>query len=65
MTDQPTAVAGDLSGSVDEWMRQLAQADPGRLQSAEWLLRQLQHALEAWSQDDTQLDIDTEARVDY
>jgi len=65
MTDQTKTAAADLSGTVDDWIRQLAQAEPKSLESAEWLLRQLQRALAAWATDDTQLDIDTEARVDH
>jgi hypothetical protein len=65
MADQAFTADGDLSGTVDERIRQLAAAEPSMLQSTEWLLRQLQRALEAWAADETQLDIDTEAHVDY
>ncbi|MFG6446084.1 hypothetical protein ACFXP7_12275 [Microbacterium sp. P06] len=56
----------DLSGTVDERIAQLASIDEGDVGvSAEWLHRQLRSALAAWAEDETGLDIETEAREDY
>lgn len=65
MTDPTTAEAGDLHGTADEWIHQLAEAEPEQVQSAEWLHRQLQRALLAWATDETQVDINRESHVDY
>ncbi|MBU1588648.1 MAG: hypothetical protein KKH51_11980 [Actinobacteria bacterium] len=52
----------DLTGTADERIRRLAAvADP----DAAWLRRQLENALAAWAEDETELDIDREARTDY
>ena len=60
-----TDTADDLSGTVDDWMRQLADAAPATRESPQWLLRQLERALAAWAADETRLDVEDEARVDY
>lgn len=66
MTDMDeTDAPHDLSGTVDDWMRQLADAVPARRQSPQWLLRQLERALAAWAADETRLDVEDEARIDY
>ncbi|GAA1994556.1 hypothetical protein [Microbacterium pumilum] len=65
MTDATMPASTDLNGTADERIRQLSEADPTALQSAEWLLRQLNGALSAWAADETRLDIDIESRVDY
>ncbi|MFG6401516.1 hypothetical protein [Microbacterium sp. P04] len=54
----------DLTGTADDRIAQLTQLDAGDL-SADWLRRQLDAALQAWAGDETTLDIDEEARVDY
>ncbi|MFG6502214.1 hypothetical protein [Microbacterium sp. P05] len=54
----------DLTGTADDRIAQLTQLDAGDL-SADWLRRQLDAALQAWADDETTLDIDEEARVDY
>lgn len=52
----------DLNGTADERIHQLANvADP----DAVWLRRQLENALAAWADDETELDIDRESRIDY
>ncbi len=53
----------DLTGTADERMRQLASTtgEP----DAAWLRRQLDSALAAWAADETELDVDREARIDY
>lgn len=63
MTDSPASPADDLHGTADERRRQLRELS-GPM-SAEWLRRQLDSTLAAWAQDETTLDIDTEARTDY
>jgi hypothetical protein len=55
----------DLRGSADDRMRQLRALEPSGHLSAEWLRRQLDAALAAWSVDETTVDIDQEARTDY
>lgn len=54
----------DLTGTVDERQKTLALLASESL-SAEWLRRQLDNALGAWSAAETDLDISREAHVDY
>lgn len=54
----------DLTGSVDERLKSLALLATESL-TAEWLRRQLENALSAWSVCETELDIAKEAHTDY
>ncbi|PXA67091.1 hypothetical protein [Cryobacterium arcticum] len=54
----------DLTGSPDERMTQL-QNLPRDAQSSEWLRRQLDAALRAWANEETELVIIKESRTDY
>ena len=54
----------DLTGSADQRLAQLRTMDQ-RTQTAVWLRRQLTAALLAWGADETELDIDEEARSDF
>lgn len=54
----------DLTGTVDERRHQLGALPPESL-SAAWLRRQLDDALHAWSDAETELDISREGRADY
>ena len=54
----------DLSGTAGARLSQLNGLQ-GQDLSAEWLRRQLVAALEAWSTEETELDIDRESRVDF
>lgn len=54
----------DLTGSPDERVKQL-QNLPRDAQSPEWLRRQLIAALRGWANDETELFIIKESRVDY
>lgn len=55
----------DLVGSADDRERQLSGLLATTDVSSEWLLRQLRSALVAWAADQTTLEIEEEARVDY
>lgn len=63
MTDPLPTPNEDLTGTADERRAQLARLTAPL--STEWLLRQLESALDAWARDETSLDIDREARTDY
>lgn len=54
----------DLIGSADQRLSQLQETDP-TAQTADWLRHQLTAALIAWGDDETELDIDQEARTDF
>lgn len=60
----PGSQPADLTGTVDERMRQLEQLSDDE-QSTAWLRRQLDGALAAWAADATRLEIDREARSDF
>ena len=64
MTDDTTPAAADLSGTADERMKQL-EALGESPHTAEWLRRQLDAALLAWADDETELDIDRESHTDF
>jgi hypothetical protein len=64
MTDATTPTPADLSGTADERMKQLQELGAAPL-TAEWLRRQLDAVLVAWAADETELDIDREARTDF
>ena len=64
MTQTNDPLPGDLSGTADERAAQLSALDPEAL-TAQWLHRQLRSALSAWAEDETEIDIDVEARADY
>ena len=55
----------DLTGTADERINQLEHAEAAGPLSAEWLRRQLDLALAAWADEETELDIEKESRVDY
>ncbi|MDR7184087.1 hypothetical protein J2X85_001110 [Microbacterium trichothecenolyticum] len=56
----------DLAGTPDERAKRLVELEAeGRTLPATWLRRQLVSSLADWAADETQLDIITEARVDY
>jgi hypothetical protein len=61
----PITPASDLTGTVDERMRQLTQLAAKTDVSAEWLMRQLHATLLAWADDETELDVDSELHADY
>lgn len=63
--DDPRADApDDLAGTVDDRMKQLALL-PAESLSAQWLRRQLDNALVAWSGVETEVDISRDAHTDY
>jgi hypothetical protein len=64
MEQSVPATPADLTGTVDERRRQLSQLAPDSL-SPEWLRRQLDAALDAWAADETEVDIQKEAHIDY
>ena len=64
MTSTSVTPPDDLTGTADERIRQLDLL-AGTALSAEWLRRQLDAVLLAWCDDETELDIDRESRVDY
>lgn len=64
MEDPLAQTPEDLTGTVDERQRRLAQLAPETL-SAEWLRRQLDNALIAWAAEETELDIVKDAHTDY
>jgi len=55
----------DLTGTADERINQLEHADATGPLTADWLRRQLDLALAAWADEETELDIEKESRVDY
>ncbi|NYE19859.1 hypothetical protein [Microbacterium immunditiarum] len=55
----------DLHGTADERRRQLDEHAASGSLSAEWLRRQLDSTLDAWSSDETELDVDKERKVDF
>ena len=55
----------DLTGGPDERGERLAGLEKEAAVEASWLRRQLGLALEAWAADETDLDIEREARIDY
>ncbi len=55
----------DLTGTSGERLRQLAALEGAGALPSDWLLRQLQLALEAWAVDQKTLDIDAEGREDF
>ena len=65
MTEPTGSPTDDLTGSVDDRIRQLAQRESAGALSAEWLRRQLDAALLAWADDETTLDIEEESRSDF
>jgi hypothetical protein len=64
VTHATPPVSDDLSGTADERVSQLRQFD-GRDLPADWLRRQLHAALLAWADEETELDIQRESKVDY
>jgi len=64
MADDSTSEPADLIGTADERMKQLEALGPSP-QPAEWLRRQLDAALLAWADDETELDIDRESHTDF
>ena len=64
MTDATAPTPADLSGTAGERMKQL-EALGTSPQTAAWLRRQLDAALLAWADDETELDIDREAKTDF
>ncbi|HEY9308781.1 MAG TPA: hypothetical protein VIP82_13355 [Microbacterium sp.] len=64
MEDPRSHEPDDLTGAVDDRQRQLALLAAESL-SAEWLRRQLDNALLAWSAAETEVDISREAHTDY
>jgi hypothetical protein len=54
----------DLTGTIDDRQRQLSSLSRESL-TAEWLRHQLDEALHAWSETETELDIAREGRADY
>lgn len=64
MEDPHAHTPDDLTGTVDDRQRQLA-LHPAESLSAEWLRRQLDNALIAWSAAETEVDISREAHTDY
>jgi hypothetical protein len=66
MTETNDAAPTDLSGTVDERIARLTALETdGEHLPAEWLHRQLRAALEAWAEDETEVDIEEETRSDY
>ncbi|KAA9108085.1 hypothetical protein [Microbacterium rhizomatis] len=66
MSESNAASPDDLTGTVDEWIAQLAELEAqGVTLPAEWLRRQLGAALTAWADAESRIDIDKEAREDY
>ena len=64
--DSDDAQPADLDGSVDERIAQLAILETrGERLPTEWLRRQLHAALTAWADDETELDVDAETRIDF
>lgn len=55
----------DLTGTADERMNQLLSREESGALTPEWLRRQLDLALAAWADDETELDIDRESRSDF
>lgn len=64
MEDPRSDAPDDLVGTVDDRMKQLALLPSDSL-SAQWLRRQLDNALLAWSGAETEVDISREAHADY
>ncbi|GAA5092383.1 hypothetical protein GCM10025760_20960 [Microbacterium yannicii] len=64
MEDPRADAPDDLTGTVDDRQEQLALL-PADALSADWLRRQLDNALAAWSAAETELDISKEAHTDY
>lgn len=64
MTTVTGTLPDDLTGTADERIQQLAQLEEAAL-TVGWLKRQLDAVLLAWANDETELDINREARVDY
>ncbi|MDQ7876487.1 hypothetical protein Q9R08_00715 [Microbacterium sp. QXD-8] len=64
MEDPRAHIPDDLTGSVDDRQRQL-ELHAAESLSAEWLRRQLDNALIAWSAAATEVDISREAHTDY
>lgn len=65
MTELTRTPEGDLTGTADERMQQLAERAAAGAPTAEWLRRQLDNALAAWAEDETVLDIEIEAHTDF
>ena len=65
MTDSSASPTDDLHGTADERRRQLTELEAAGPLPAEWLRRQLDSCLAAWADDETTLDIEAEARIDY
>lgn len=55
----------DLHGTADERRRQLNEHAASGSLSAEWLRRQLEATLDAWANDETELDVGKERKVDF
>ena len=55
----------DLTGTSGERARQLAALESQGALQPEWVRRQLDLALSAWSDDEKKLDVDAEGREDY
>jgi hypothetical protein len=64
MADDSTPAPADLTGTADERMNQLAALGASS-QTESWLRRQLDLALLAWADDETELDIDRESHTDF
>jgi len=64
MDDPRSDTPDDLAGTVDDRLKQLALL-PAESLSAQWLRRQLDNALVAWSGAETEVDISREAHTDY
>lgn len=62
MTEPAGMDTTDLTGSVDDRLRQLIVLDSAGPLPAEWLRRQLYSALRGWAGDDDVLDVDAEDR---
>lgn len=56
----------DLTGTVDERLATLRELDvEGSDMSIYWLYRQLERALSEWADEESQIDAEVEARVDF
>ena len=55
----------DLTGTADERMQQLLSREASGPLTTEWLRRQLDLALEAWADEETELDIARESHTDF
>ena len=64
MEDPRAHTPDDLTGTVDERQKTLSLLAAESL-SAEWLRRQLDNALVAWAEAETEVDISREAHTDY